>query len=205
MRRSWVTSSSPLGVSRIFIDAAKRGSRMIRRNGSAPSDAFGDELVAVAAGAERRLRVVEVEAAEPLQADRVLPPPPDAVVVAHAGRSPPNRGGRCRRRRRPGRRTSSPIAARSAASSSNVLPSAVPVPAVVSSSTPTGPGTAARQRGVSTRRCGASPAVAVVDEVARMGDDRRGCRARAQRSSSARNEASERSRSTGSGVARLIR
>ena len=44
--------------------------------------ALRDELVTVAAGVERRLRVVEVEAGQPLQADRVLPPPPDSFVVA---------------------------------------------------------------------------------------------------------------------------
>ena len=38
MRRSWVTSSSPLGVSRIFITASNLGSRMMRRNGSGPSE-----------------------------------------------------------------------------------------------------------------------------------------------------------------------
>jgi hypothetical protein len=38
MRRSNVTSSSPFGVSITFITERNRGSRMIRRNGSGPSD-----------------------------------------------------------------------------------------------------------------------------------------------------------------------
>ena len=126
MRRSSVMSSSPLGVSRIFITPANRGSRMMRRNGSGPS-----EPSAMSSCRSRResngvfesLRCRQREAG---QADRVLPPAPDAVVVAHAGRSPPSRGGRCRRRRRCGGGRQLPTASRSRASSSNVLPSDVP-------------------------------------------------------------------------------
>ena len=103
MRRSCVISSSPFGVSRIFMTPANRGSRMMRRNGSAPSEPSRDQLVTVAARVERRLRVVEVEQA--LAAPGRLCPPTAARRPRSraAGRSRPNRGDRCRRRRRPGR------------------------------------------------------------------------------------------------------
>ena len=66
-------------------------------------------------------------------------------------------------------RTLSPISSRSAASSSKVAPSEVPVPAVVSSSTMTSPGTSWRQR-VITAALRFEARLAIVDKVARMGD-----------------------------------
>src|SRR5687767_2028589 len=48
-----------------------------------PQRAFADELMAVPAGAERRLGVVEVQAAQEPEADGLLPSAPDAVVVTH--------------------------------------------------------------------------------------------------------------------------
>ena len=111
---------------------SKRGSDRNARQPSRADLAVAEVDVAVAVGAERRRRVVDVQRAEPGEPD-------DAVeLVEHARPAPPRCGCRSPRRaggRSPGRRRAArppPAASTSRASSSNERPSVPPAPAVSS-------------------------------------------------------------------------
>ena len=111
---------------------SKRGSERNARAALAPDLALADAGVAVAVGAERRLAVVEVQRAEPVEPD-------DRVEVVEHGAE---RRRRCARRSRwracgrsRGRRRAArppPQTSSSRASSSNERPSVPPAPAVFS-------------------------------------------------------------------------
>src|SRR2546421_4705139 len=143
IRRSFRIGSSPFGVSIILIIAAKRASRMIRRNGSGP---ISPSPIHWWRSRREPRAPLESFRCKHLSSGR----PTARSNWSHTGSIAPAtsypaawRWALSAQNPTPPR-TAAGIASRSALSSSNVDPRAVPAPAVPSISTPTSSGAAAR-------------------------------------------------------------
>ncbi len=124
---------SPGTSSRAAVRLRGRGDRGARRDPPRPIVPLADVLVAVTVRPEGHLRVVEVHAAETLEAESRLDLVDHCVGELDASSSPPRSptGAGCRRRCRGARRAGAVDHA--AASSSNVRPTVPPEPAAFSS------------------------------------------------------------------------